>query len=93
MCWLDTVNTILKRELVGLEIRVVKSDNPSLACITGRIVDESRNTLIVYDGKKTRKLIKAQITFETVFKGKKIIIDGKNIIRKPEDRIKGKMIR
>jgi RNase P/RNase MRP subunit p29 len=84
------IKDILKRELIGQKINVVGSKNKSLIRTNGKVIDETKNMLVVYDGKKTRALQKNEITIETTFEGKKIRFDGKQIAKKPEDRIKSR---
>ena len=47
---------ILKHELIGLSVEIVKSSNPNLVGIKGRVVDETRNTLLIekFDGSEVR---------------------------------------
>ena len=75
----------LKRELIGTRIEVIDSKNSKLIGIAGTIVDETRNMITVRTEEGTKRLIKEQITF-TINGGAKI--DGKDIIYRPEDRIK-----
>jgi len=71
----------MRRELIGKQIKVVKSVNKAYIGITGIVVDETRNMLILDDG---RKLIKENITIEV----NDTVLDGKDIIGRPENRIK-----
>ena len=76
-----TPKNVLKHELIGLKVRVDKSKNKNLIGLTGEVVDETRNMLILGDG---RKLIKENITIEM----NGTVLDGKGIIGRPENRIK-----
>ncbi len=79
--------SVLKEELIGQEMTVVDADNPSLVGIRGTIVDETKNTLVVENGKGTKTLIKNQIRFTVKKDGKRIEIDGKKISQRPEKRL------
>ena len=70
-----------KQEIIGSKIEVISADNKNLVGVKGKIIDETKNMLILDNGKK---LIKSQITIKI----KGIILDGKKLALRPEDRIK-----
>ena len=79
------IQNFLRGELIGLPIEV------PLKKIKGRIIDETKNTFEILTSKKQRKkIIKNQ---EIIFKmeNKKIIINGKILKIKPEERVKLKL--
>jgi ribonuclease P protein subunit POP4 len=84
------IKDILKRELIGQKIIVIESKNKSFIRIHGKVIDETKNMLVIYDGKQTKAIPKNEITIETTFEGKKIRFNGKEITKKPEDRIKSR---
>ena len=75
------VKECVKYELIGSQLEVVDSKNKSLIGIKGKIIDETKNMLILENGKK---LIKTQIKIKI----NGIILDGKKLALRPEDRIK-----
>ncbi len=75
---------ILNHELIGLEINVIESSDPKKVGVNGIIIDETKNTIILKNGKI---LPKKECVFEFDI-NEKIIIDGKNLMKKPEDRLK-----
>lgn len=83
-----TPENITKHELTGLNIIIVKSSNQKLVGKKGKIVDETKNTITISEGKSLKTLIKSTIVFQTTVNNKKLEIDGKSIIGNPEDRIK-----
>ncbi len=74
-------------ELIGEEIEVVAATNSSLQGVRGKVIDETRNTLVVLQGAKTQRMLKQGITFRLC--RTKQIIDGASILKRPEERIKG----
>lgn len=70
-----------KKELIGEEIEITDSKNKTLIGIKGKIVEETKNTLTLNDGKK---ILKSHVSIKIGDK----IVDGKTIQKKPEDRIK-----
>lgn len=81
-------STIVRSELIGLGVEVVKATNPSLLGIRGKIVDETRNTLVIARGKRLKTVFKDQVTLNIMVKGKTIQINGKLLVNRPEDRVK-----
>lgn len=78
---------IIYHELIGLDAKVVDSTNPSVVGIRGRVVDETRNTLVLEsDGE--RRILKASCTFTFKLTGEqKVKVHGHLLLGRPEDRI------
>jgi ribonuclease P protein subunit POP4 len=84
-----TAKTILRQEFIGLKIKVVKSANNALCGISGTIIDETKNTLVIYHKDKPKVVPKGYSTFHCRLPdGTTIEIDGKLLIGRPEDHIK-----
>lgn len=81
-------HNILKHELIGLEIEITDSANKTLIGFKGKIIDETKNTITVSAGESLKKVLKAQIVFETKIDNKKVSIEGKKLVARPEDRLK-----
>lgn len=86
----DEALSIVQGELIGRA--VTATPHTGGAGVKGKIVDETRDTLVVEktDGKQAR-LIKGQHTFEFVSGDRRIRIKGSLIARRPEDRLKIKI--
>ena len=76
---------IVSMNLIGKSIEITKSKNKSLVGIKGKVIDETKN-MIILDNQK--KLIKSQSTFKIKIKNNTYEIDGKVLQTRPEDRIK-----
>ena len=78
-------------ELVGLGAMVVDARNKSLVGISGRVVDETRNTLTLEnEHHAARKLLKDQVTLRFKHDHDEATVDGKALLGRPEDRLKKK---
>ena len=76
-------------ELIGLRVRVVSHSDPTLCGIEGVVVDETRNTLVIEVGGRRKRVLKLYGVFEfTLPNGKKVYLDGSEILGRPEDRLK-----
>ncbi|MEK6886539.1 MAG: ribonuclease P protein subunit [Nanoarchaeota archaeon] len=74
----------MNTELIGKKIKIIESNNKSIVGKTGIIVDETMNMLSIEMNGKEIKVIKDQCVFE--IDGEKVM--GKEIAKKPEERIK-----
>ncbi len=77
---------VYPHELIGKEIEVIDSKNKSNLGIKGKVVDETKNTISVFCDEETKTLMKSNITFK--IKETNFIIEGKEITKRPEERIK-----
>tara|TARA_Y100000310_G_scaffold342215_1_gene444356 strand:- start:6154 stop:6414 length:261 start_codon:yes stop_codon:yes gene_type:complete len=83
-----TPNNITKHELIGLHVEVVEAKNSDLVGIKGKVVDETKHTVILATVNGERKVLKKGMKMKTEVKGQQIIIDGDVLLVRPEDRIK-----
>jgi ribonuclease P protein subunit POP4 len=78
---------ITQQELIGLDAEVVYGANLCMVGIKGRVIDETRNTLVISAGEE-KCLPKSGCTFNfTLPGGKKVRVDGQMLLGRPEDRI------
>jgi len=81
-------------ELIGLNAKVAKSTNPSYVGITGKVIDETRNTLILRHENEDKIIVKNVSVFHfTTADGTIIEVDGNTIVGRPEDRVKKQLRR
>ena len=81
--------SIVQHEFIGLEAKVVKSSNPQVVGISGKVVDETRNTFTILHDDERKVVIKDTSVFNFVLPDGTIVeIDGKVVIGRPEDRLK-----
>ncbi|MFH1664013.1 MAG: ribonuclease P protein subunit [archaeon] len=83
-----TEENILAHELNGLKAEVKKSSDKKKEKISGKVVKETKNLFVLETKKGEKRIPKKETEIEFEVKGKKIKVKGKNIMFKPEDRIK-----
>ena len=85
---------LARHELNGLSVKVVGSTERGLVGISGMIVDETRNTLLVDTERGTKRIPKSNtsLTF-TLPDGQRVRVSGSILISQPENRINKKMQR
>ncbi|HKZ99884.1 MAG TPA: ribonuclease P protein subunit [Thermoplasmata archaeon] len=76
-----------KHELIGLAVEVVRATDPSLVGLKGRVVDETRNMLLVDTGGGEKMIAKRGSRFRFEVQGG-TEVEGDEIAFRPEDRIK-----
>lgn len=83
---------LLRHELIGLEVRVVKSSQSSHIGVKGKIVDETKNTLIINHKGRDKTIAKETTTLHFKLPNGLIVeVEGKNLVKRPEDRVKTKL--
>ena len=79
---------ILKDELIGLNVRINECTDPSWTGKQGTIIDETKNIFVLNMTGNEKMISKETAKFEFDYEGKKVMIDGKKLKYRPEDRIK-----
>jgi len=73
-----------REELIGKEIKVVNSRNKSLLGITGKVTDETRETIVVETTKGKKRLLKNG----SVFMIDEKTFQGNILLGRSEERLK-----
>lgn len=73
---------------IGLIIKILNSSDKSLIGLKGKVVDETKNLLVIEVKGKEKKIPKASCSFLFYLKDEKIVVDGKKIAFRPEERPK-----
>jgi ribonuclease P protein subunit POP4 len=80
---------IINGEFVGTEGRITESRHSGYVGISGKIVNESKNTFTIMHGGTVKIVVKETAIFRfKVSDGTVVEIDGKLLVGKPEDRLK-----
>ena len=85
---------IIRHELIGLSAKISKATNNSLCGLKGIVIDESRNTITLADGKRRIMVPKDVATFRLTLKDETLVqVDGNRLVGRPESRLKTKVRR
>ncbi len=85
---------MVQQELIGFDAKIVRSSNPDCMGLEGKVLDETRNTILILHKNKKRTIIKNTSVFDfTMPDGTIIEIDGEAIIGRPEVRVKKRVRR
>ena len=80
--------SIIQHEFIGLRVKVTDSSHSGYIGTIGEVINETRNTLTIFNGEKEKIIVKGVSTLHFYVGNDVVEIDGKNLIGKPEDRIK-----
>jgi ribonuclease P protein subunit POP4 len=80
---------LLRHEVIGLNVRIASATNRQLTGLAGKVVDETKNTLTVFDGTKRRIVPKDTALFHFYLPTGEIVgVNGKRLVGRSEDRVK-----
>jgi ribonuclease P protein subunit POP4 len=79
---------VLRHELIGLDVLVSGAANPRQVGLSGRIIDETKNLLVIETPRGVRRIPKMHSTFRLHLSGRELVeIDGSVMVLAPERRI------
>ena len=76
---------IMRSELIGLDVLVLSAP---FSGISGRVVDETKNTFTIESAGTERMVPKSGNEFRFVYNNEQIDIEGNKLLHRPEDRMK-----
>ena len=78
-------NLFMRTELIGLDVEVLSSPYSG---ISGKVVDETKNTFTIDSAGTERMVPKSGNEFRFTYNGQEIVVRGSEILHQPENRIK-----
>lgn len=87
-----TPQNLRLHELIGLNVKIANSSSRELIGLEGKVVDETKNLLVIETEKGEKRIPKTASTFLfTLESGEKAELKGKEIAFRPEERTKKAM--
>ena len=84
----ETEDELLHHGLFNLRITIKHSSNPLHEGINGVVVDETKNSIVVDNGSKKRRIPKKDVIYIfSMPNGRLIEIDGRWLLGRPVDQI------
>jgi ribonuclease P protein subunit POP4 len=83
-----TKKNLARHELIGLNVWVIESTDPTLKSLNGMIIDETKNTFKIEVNGKIKKISKSICKFRFKLDDGFVDVAGKSIVGRPQDRIK-----
>lgn len=82
-----TAYNLIYHNLVGLNVEVNRSTDPTQIGVKGIVIEETKNMLIILTSGKVKKIPKRNCTF-TFFIPNPVVIEGEKIAYSPAERLK-----
>ena len=79
---------VLKQELIGMPVKIIKAQNQSLKGMNGKIIDETKHTFVVMVNNEEKTIMKKGCVFQFKFGEETLNVDGDLLEKRPEERIK-----
>jgi ribonuclease P protein subunit POP4 len=79
---------VLKDEFIGEQVRIESEKNKTLDGMSGKIIDETKNTFKLMTEDGTKMVLKDQVSLIVEREGKRLRIEGKRLCFRPEERVK-----
>ena len=87
-----TSKDLIRHELIGLRVEIANSTNKFHKGMSGLVVDETKNLLVIETEKGIKKIQKKGTEFIfTISDSKRVKVNGTIIAKRPEERIKLKV--
>jgi ribonuclease P protein subunit POP4 len=84
-----TPKTLIHHCLIGLEVKIIGSSNVKNLNIMGKVIDETRNTLIIKTNKKEAQIPKKNSIFRFRLSNNQAVeVKGDLLLGRPEERVK-----
>lgn len=90
-----SASNLIFHELIGLVTEIIESTNPTLNNIKGRVVNETRNMLVIETEDMEEKMVPKKGTVfifhvpsHSADQDQRVITDGKLLLSQPENRVK-----
>lgn len=78
---------MFRDEVIGRNVRVIDSSNPTLEGLSGQVLDDTRSTLLIRVGNRHKRVLKSQCTFSVCLSGHDRIIAGAELMGAPYERV------
>ncbi|MDH3313386.1 MAG: ribonuclease P protein subunit [Nitrosopumilus sp.] len=82
-----TADNITSHEFIGLNTEIVKSTNPQVIGLNGRIINETKSMFTINTENGTKSIAKSTNSWKFSIENKDVIIEGSKITKRPFDRL------
>ena len=85
-----TADNITSHEFIGLNTEIVKSTNPQVIGLNGRIINETKSMFTINTEKGIKSIAKSTNRWKFSIDNKDVIVEGSKITKRPFDRLGAK---
>ena len=81
-------DTLLRHELIGLDVQILESTSADLKNVSGNIINETKNTFLIRTSRGTKMITKKSATkMKFMLNSGDCFIRGSALSGRPEDRV------
>ena len=85
-----TADNITSHEFIGLNTEIVKSTNPQVIGLNGRIINETKSMFTINTENGVKSIVKSTNSWKFSIENKDVIVEGTKITKRPFDRLGAK---
>ena len=85
-----TADNITSHEFIGLNTEIVKSTNPQVIGLNGRIINETKSMFTINTEDGVKSIAKSTNSWKFSIENKDVIVEGTKITKRPFDRLGAK---
>lgn len=85
-----TADNITSHEFIGLNTEIVKSTNPQVIGLNGRIINETKSMFTINTINGDKSIAKSTNIWKFSINNNDIVVDGLKITKRPFDRLGAK---
>ncbi|MDY6769816.1 MAG: ribonuclease P protein component 1 [Candidatus Nanohaloarchaea archaeon] len=82
-----TPENLVRHELIGLDVTLADAADPGRDGLSGQVVDETRETLVVDTGDGEAVVPKDEARFRFALDDAQVAVEGELLVARPEERI------
>lgn len=83
-----TSKNIKNHELIGLKTKIIEAKNRSEIGLEGKIIDETKNMIVIETKKGEKKILKKYAKFRIWLETETVDVSGDVLVGRPEERLK-----
>ena len=82
-----TADNIMSHEFIGLNTVIVRSANPQVIGLNGRIINETKSMFTINTQNGVKSIAKDTNSWKFSIGGRNVVVEGSKIAKRPFDRI------
>jgi len=86
-----TADNITSHEFIGLDTEIIRSTNPQVVGLNGRIINETKSMFTINTKNGSKSIAKSTNSWKFSIQGKDVVVEGTKIAKRSFDRIGGRV--
>ena len=82
-----TADNITSHEFIGLNTEIVKSTNPQVIGLNGRIINETKSMFTINTEEGVKSIAKSTNSWKFSIENKNVVVEGTKITKRSFDRL------